>query len=85
MVGAKTGVATCINEMEAHAHHCSQKLNTLQKGNTFNRLREDTTPASSVNKTLCSNRWVIRGALLQCILDNWAVFQELWIEFLSEK
>ena len=50
---------------------------SLKREGTFNRLTEDTTPGNSGNRTLCSNRWVIRGTLLQSILDNWAVFQEL--------
>ena len=31
------------------------------------------------------NRWVIRGTLLLCILDNWAVFQKLWDKILEGK
>ena len=31
------------------------------------------------------NRWVIRGKLLLCILDNWAVFQKLWDKILEGK
>ena len=34
---------------------------------------------------LCSNRWSVRGTLLQSILDNWAVCQELWDEILEGK
>ena len=56
-----------------------------KKGRKFNRLREDTTPGNSGNRTLCSNRWVIRGTLLQSILDNWAAFQELWDRILEGK
>ena len=29
--------------------------------------------------------WAIRGTLLQSILDNWAVFQELWDGILEVK
>ena len=43
----------------------------------FNRLREDTTPGNSGNRTLSSIRWLIRETLLQSSLDNWDVFQEL--------
>ena len=48
-------------------------------------MRQDTTPGNPGNRTLRSNRWVIRGTLLQSILDNWAVFQELWDRILEEK
>ena len=48
-------------------------------------MREDTTPGISGDRTLCSNRWVIRKTLLQNILDNWAVFQELWDRILQGK
>ena len=34
---------------------------------------------------LCSNRWTLRGTLLQSILDNWAFFQELWDDILEGK
>ena len=48
-------------------------------------MGEDTTPGISGNRTLSSNRWVIRKTLLQNILDNWAVFQELWDRILQGK
>ena len=50
---------------------------SLKREGAFYRLREDTTPGNSNNRTWCSNRWVIRGILLQSILDNWTIFQEL--------
>ena len=37
------------------------------------------------DSALYSNRWAVRGTLLQSILDNWAVFQELWDETLEGK
>ena len=61
----------------------SFELNTLQI--LSNRLREDTAPGTSGDKALCSNRWTVRGILLQSILDNWAVFQELWDNILEGK
>ena len=50
---------------------------SLKREGAFNRLREDTMPENSGSRTLCLNRWVIRGTLLQSILDNWAVFYKL--------
>ena len=38
-------------------------------------MREDTATRKPGDRTLCLNRWAVRG--LQSILDNWAVFQEL--------
>ena len=50
------------------------ELNTLQilskKAESFHTLREDTGPRNSGDRTLCSNRWTVRGTLLQSILDN---------------
>ena len=40
-------------------------------------MREDTGPGNSGDTALCLNRWTVRVALLQSILDNLAVFQEL--------
>ena len=50
-----------------------------------NRLREDTAPGNSDDRALYSNRWTVRGTLLQSILDNSAVFQELWDDILERK
>ena len=48
-------------------------------------MREDTAPGNSSDRALCSNRWTVRGTLLQTISDNWAVFQELRNDILEEK
>ena len=48
-------------------------------------MREDTAPGNSGDRALCSNRWTVRGTLLQTISDNWAVFQELRNDILEEK
>ena len=48
-------------------------------------MREDTAPENSGDRVLCSNRWTVRGTLLQTILDNWAVFQGLWDDILYGK
>ena len=45
---------------------------SLKRERAFNILREDTAPGS------CPNRWTVRETLLQSILDNWAVFQDMW-------
>ena len=58
---------------------------SLKRQEASNRLREDTTPGNSGDRALCSNRWTVRGTLLQSILDNWAVFQELWDDILEGK
>ena len=49
------------------------------------RLREDTVPGNSSDRALCSNCWTVRGTLFQSILDNWAVFQEMWDDILEGK
>ena len=48
-------------------------------------MREDTAPGNFCGITLCSNRWAVRGTLLQSILDHWDVFQELFGEILEGK
>ena len=57
----------------------------LKREGASNRLTEDTAPGNSGERALHSNRWTVRGILLQTILDNWAVFQELWDDILEEK
>ena len=59
------------------------KLNKLIKYSiiterAFNRLREDTPPQNSADRTLCSDHCIFKRALLQSTLDTWAVLQELW-------
>ena len=44
-----------------------------------------TEPGISDDRVLCSNRCTVRGTSLQSILDNWAVFQELWDGILGGK
>ena len=51
---------------------------SLRTEGAFNSLREDTTPGSSGDRILYSNRWAVEETLLQSMLDNWAVSQELW-------
>ena len=65
MVGAKTGIATRIKEIESRAHltHCHNHA-----------LQIDTAPENSGDRILCQNRWAARGASLQSILGSWAVF-----------
>ena len=58
---------------------------SLKREGVSNRLGKDTGPGNSGNRALCSNRWTVRGTLLQTILDNWAVFQELWDDTLEGK
>ena len=48
-------------------------------------MREDTAPGKSGDRKLFPNFWAIRGTLLLSILDNWAVFQELWDGILKGK
>ena len=48
-------------------------------------MREDTAQGNSGDKTLCSNRWTVREALLKSILGKWPVFQGLWNKILKAK
>ena len=45
---------------------------SLKMQEASNRLREDTVPVpgNSGDRALCSNRWMVRGTLLQSILDK---------------
>ena len=48
-------------------------------------MTQDTIRGNFGGRTLCSNYQAIKGASLQSILDNWAVFQELWNGILGGK
>ena len=48
-------------------------------------MKKDTAPGNSGDRTLCSNQWAVKGALLQSVLNNWAVFQEGWDGILEGK
>ena len=48
-------------------------------------LRKDTAPGNSGDRALCSDRWAVRGTLLQIILDYWAVFQGFSDDILKGK
>ena len=58
---------------------------SLKRQEASNRLRKGTAPGNFGDRALCSNHWTVRGALLRSILDNWAVFQELWGDILEGK
>ena len=58
---------------------------SLKRGVASNRLREDTAPGNSGDRALCSNGCTVRGTLLIIILDNWAVFHQLWVGILEGK
>ena len=59
-----------------------RKCNSAELSNS---LREDTPTGNAGDRALCSNCWMARGTLLQSTLDNWPVFQELWIDILEGK
>ena len=92
MVGVKTGVTTYINEIENILNwinlsntlwlknHRKTIKYSLKRERGSNRLREDTATGNSGDRALCSNCLSVRGALLQAILNNWAVFQDFWDE-----
>ena len=48
-------------------------------------MREDTAQGNSGDRTLYSNRWTVREALLKSILGKWSDFQELWNRILKGK
>ena len=48
-------------------------------------MKKDTAPGNSGDRTLCSIHWAVKGALLQSVLNNWAVFQEGWDGILEGK
>ena len=67
-------------------------MNALQilskRQEASNRFRETLPKHWTRNygdRALCSNRWTVRETLLQSILDNWAVFKELWDDILEGK
>ena len=66
-------------------NHRTKIKHSLKKEGAFSRLREDNTPRNSGSRTWCSKSWVIKGTLLQSILDNWAVIQESWDGILEGK
>ena len=55
---------------------------SLKREGTSNRLREYIASGKSGDRELRWNHWTVTGTLLQTILDNWAVFQEMWDESL---
>ena len=77
----------CINSSNTlwYENHRKKIKHFLKSDRAFSRLREDTAPGNFCGITLCSNRWTVRGTLLQRILCHWDVFQELFGEILDGK
>ena len=46
----------------------------------FEKLKMDLAPAVPSFRTLCPTRWTVKAMSLQSVIDNYSVFQELWVE-----
>ena len=46
----------------------------------FENIKSDLAPGVPSFRTLCQTRWTTKAASLQSVIDNYAAFQELWVE-----
>ena len=46
----------------------------------FKKLKMDLAPAVPSFRILCPTRWTVKAVSLQSVIDNYSVFQELWVE-----
>lgn len=51
----------------------------------FQRLKSDLAPDKPGFRVLCSTKWTVRAASLQCVLDNYEVLFGVWNDALSSK
>ena len=49
----------------------------------FEKLKSELAPNVPGFRTLCPTRWTVKGESLQSVVDNYAVFQDLWEEVKS--
>ena len=49
----------------------------------FDKLKSELAPNVPGFRTLCPTLWTVKGEFLQCVVDNYAVFQDLWEEVKS--
>ena len=46
----------------------------------FENIKSDLAPGVPGFRTLCQTRWTTKAASLHSVIDNYAAFQELWVE-----
>ena len=46
----------------------------------FESIKSDTAPGVPGFRTLCPTRWTTKAVSLQSVIDNYDMFQELWVE-----
>ena len=51
-----------------------------QRDSLFESIKSDIAPGVPGFQTLYPTRWTTKAASLQSIIDNYATFQELWVE-----
>ena len=44
----------------------------------FQKIKAEVSPGTTNFRTLCPTRWTVRAASLQSVIDNYAVFKEVW-------
>ena len=51
-----------------------------RRDSLFESIKSDVSPGLPGFRTLCPTRWTTKAASLQSVIDNYVVFQELWVE-----
>ena len=83
-----------VNDMMKKNRLMSDTLNTTseiskllkfspRRDVVFERLKSELAPNVPGFRTLCLTRWTVKGESLQSVVDNYAVFQDLWEEVKS--
>ena len=53
------------------------------RDNLFDKVKKDICRGTTGFRVLCPTRWTVRAASLSSVIENYAIFQELWSEFLD--
>ena len=49
----------------------------------FDKIKKDVCPGTTGFRILCPTHWTVCAASLSSVIENYAIFQELWLEYLD--
>ena len=71
------------NALDVTYKVCKLLKYSPRRDSLFDKIKKDVCPGTTGFRVLCPTRWTVRAASLSSVIENYAVFQELWLECLD--
>ena len=71
------------NALDVTYEVCKVPKYSPHRDNLFEKIKKDICPGTTGFRVLCPTSWTICAASLSSVIENYAVFQELWPECLD--